>query len=82
MFRRNIDKSKVEVGVGRKHFFAHTFEKSYITIWSCMKLEDVFKVLPMLIPDMFMDQFVLIWGCEQCLKTSDQIFLGLGPIII
>ncbi len=56
-----------------KHFFAHTFEKFYITIWSCMKLEYVLEVLPMLIPHMIVDQFVFIWGCEQCSKTSGQI---------
>ncbi len=53
VFRKNIDKSKVEVGV--KHFLAHAFEKFYIAIWSCMKLEDVFEVFPMLILDMFVD---------------------------
>ncbi len=55
MFRKNVDKSKVEVRVGVKHFLAHAFEKFYIAIWSCMKLEDVFEVFPMLILDMFMD---------------------------
>jgi hypothetical protein len=49
MFVRNIDKSKVKVRVGIKHFLSHALENFYITIWSCMKLEDVLEVLPMLI---------------------------------
>jgi hypothetical protein len=55
VFRRNIDKSKVKVKARMKHFLTHAFEKFYIAIWSCMKLEDVLKVLPMLIPNTFMD---------------------------
>jgi hypothetical protein len=34
-----------------------------------MLLEDVMKVLPLLVPQAFVDQFFLIWGCEQCIKT-------------
>jgi len=64
VFGRNIDKSKVKVRAKMKHFFACTFEKFYITIWSRMKLEDVLEVFPMLILNMFMDQFVFIWKCE------------------
>jgi hypothetical protein len=55
VFRRNIDKSKVKVRTGEKHFLVNTFENFYITIWSCMKLEDVLEVLPMLISDSFLD---------------------------
>jgi hypothetical protein len=76
MFKKHIDKNKVEVKIGVKKFLAHAFQKDYITIWSCMKLEDVLKVLLMLIVDMFVDQFVFIWGHEQCLKISGQISLG------
>jgi hypothetical protein len=57
-------------------FFNHAFEKFYIAIWSCMKLEDVLEVLPMLISNMFVDYFVFIWGHEQCSKTFGQISLG------
>jgi hypothetical protein len=60
VFGRNIDKNKVKVKVKVKHFFAHAFEKNYITIWFCMKLEVVLKVLPMLIIDTFMDQSVYL----------------------
>jgi hypothetical protein len=55
MFGRNIDKNKVEVRTRVKHFLAHAFEKFYIIIWYCIKLEDVLKVLPMLISDTLMD---------------------------
>jgi hypothetical protein len=54
-------------------FFAKAFEVSCITIWSYMKLEDVQQVLPMLMPENFMNKFVFIWGCEQCSKTTHQI---------
>ncbi len=50
-----------------------SFEKFYIAIWSCTKLEDVLKVLPMLMHENFMDWLVFIWGCEQCSKTIGQI---------
>jgi hypothetical protein len=59
-----------------KIFFVKEFEKIYITIWSCMKRQDVLEVLPMLMPKKFMDQFVFIWGCEQCSKMVSQISLG------
>jgi hypothetical protein len=64
MFGRNIDKSKVKVRGRVKHFLAHTFEKFYIAIWSCMKLEDVLEVFSMLILNTFMDQFVIFWRRE------------------
>jgi hypothetical protein len=47
VFGRNINKSKVEVRTGIKHFLSNVFLKFYIVIWSWMKLEDVLKVLPM-----------------------------------
>jgi hypothetical protein len=49
---------------------------TYIIIlefWSHMKLEDELEVLPMLILEIFLDQFVFIWGCEQCSNTSSEI---------
>ncbi len=74
VFKINIHKSKVEVRARMKHFLLHAFKKFYIAIWSCMKLEDVLKVLPMLILDTFMDYSIFIWGCKQCSKTSGQFF--------
>jgi hypothetical protein len=72
MFGKNIDKSKVEVRDGIEHFFSNVFNKFYIAIWSCMKLEDVLEAFPMLMLKKFVE-FVFIWGHEQCLKTSCQI---------
>jgi hypothetical protein len=71
-----IDKAKVEIRVKMEDFLLKAFEIFYITIWSCMKLEDVMEVLPMLMPKNFMDRFVFIWGREQCSKTVGQISLG------
>ncbi len=66
----------MEIRVGVEDFLVKAFEKVYITIWSCMKLEDVLKVFPMLMLKKFVDQFVFIWGWEQCSKTIGQISLG------
>jgi hypothetical protein len=55
VFGRNIDKSKVKVRVGVKHFLVHALENFYIAILFSMKLEDVLEALPMLIEDTFMD---------------------------
>jgi hypothetical protein len=38
-----------------------------------MKLEDVLKVLRMLMPKNFMDEFIFIWGREQCSKMIGEI---------
>jgi hypothetical protein len=38
-----------------------------------MKFEDVLEVLPMLMLESFLDQFVFIWGREQCYKTFGEI---------
>jgi hypothetical protein len=38
-----------------------------------MKLENVLEVLPLFMPKSFLDQFVFIWGCEQCSKTFGEI---------
>jgi hypothetical protein len=75
MFGRNVDKAKVEVKVGVEDFLTKAFEKYCIVIWSCMKLEDVVKVLPMLMLENFMDRFVFLRGCEQCSKMAGQISL-------
>jgi hypothetical protein len=80
MFGRNVDKAKVEVRYGVEDFLVKTFENFYIAIWSCVKLEDVLEVLPMLMPENFMDWFVFIWGREQCSKMA--IKFHQGPIII
>ncbi len=65
----------MEVKVGVENFLNKAFQKFHITIWSCMKLEDVLEVLPMLVPESFLDQFIFIWGREQCSKMSGEISL-------
>ncbi len=50
MFGINIDSMKVEVRARVEHFLSMAFENFYIRIWSCMKLEDVLKALPMVMP--------------------------------
>ncbi len=55
-----------------EHFFSQAFKYFYIIIWSCMKLEDVLEVLPMLILETFLERFVFIRGHKQCSKRFGQ----------
>jgi hypothetical protein len=55
MFGRNVDKAKMEVRAKVWDSLVKAFEKFYVTIWSCMKLEDVLEVLPMHMLENFMD---------------------------
>jgi hypothetical protein len=64
VFGRNVDKAKMEVRARVEDFLVKSFEKFYVTICSCMKLEDVLEVLPMFMPKNFVDWFVFIWGRE------------------
>ncbi len=64
----------MELKVGVEHFLFTTFNYFYIGIWSCMKLKDVVEVLPMLVPEFFLDWFLFIWGHEQCSKTFSEKF--------
>ncbi len=73
MFGRNVNKAKVEIRAKMEDFLAKAFEKFYVAIWSCMKLEDVLEVFQMFMPNFFVDWFVFIWGHEQCFKTVNQI---------
>jgi hypothetical protein len=34
-----------------------------------MLLKDVLEILPLLMPKTFVDQFVFVWGHEQCIAT-------------
>jgi hypothetical protein len=61
VFGKIVDKTKVEIKVGVENFLNKAF---HIAIWSCMKLEDVLEVLPMLMLESFLNWFVFIWGCE------------------
>jgi hypothetical protein len=38
-----------------------------------MLLEDVFQILPLLMPKTFVDQFVFVWGHEQCTTIRNQL---------
>jgi len=49
----------------------------YIVIWLCMLLEDVFEILPLLMPKILIDQFVFAWGHEQCITTMGQLTLSI-----
>ncbi len=64
VFGRNVDKAKMEVKARVEDFLVKAFEQIYITIWSCMKLEDVLEVLLVTMLKNFMDQFIFNWGCE------------------
>jgi len=66
----------MELGIKVEHFFSKVFNYFYIVIWSCMKLEDVLEVLPMLIPQNFLEWFVFILGHKQCSKTFVEISSG------
>jgi hypothetical protein len=46
------------------------FEHFYIFIWSYMLLEDVLEILPLLMPKILINQFVFVWGHEQCTSTT------------
>jgi hypothetical protein len=63
---KSVNKTKVGVKAKMENLLSKAFQKFHITIWSYMKLEDVLEVLPMLMLESFLDQFVFIWGCEQC----------------
>jgi hypothetical protein len=73
MIGKNVDKTKVEIKVAMENFLNEAFQKFHIAIWSCMRLEDILKVLPMLMPESLLNWFVFIWGCEQCFKTFGEI---------
>jgi len=60
VFGRNVDKAKMEVKARVEDFLVKAFEKFYVTICSCMKLEDVLEVLPMFMLENFVDWFVFI----------------------
>jgi hypothetical protein len=69
----NIDNTKVAARVGVQHFLTHAFKKCYIGIWFCTLIEDVLEVLTLLLLQDFIDQFVFIWGHEQCSMKSCQL---------
>ncbi len=38
-----------------------------------MLLEDVLQILPLLMPKTLVDQFVFVWGHEQCIIITNQL---------
>jgi hypothetical protein len=38
-----------------------------------MLLKDVFEILLLLMPKTFIDQFVFVWGHEECTTTTGQL---------
>jgi hypothetical protein len=75
IFGKNVKKTKVEIRARVKILLSKAFQKFHIIIRFCMKLEDVLEVLPMLMPKSFLDQFIFIWGHEQCSKMFGEISL-------
>jgi hypothetical protein len=69
----NININNLKMKVKMQHFLFGTFKKNYIMIWSCMLLENVMEVLHLLMPKKFVDQFLFIFGHEQCTGTSGQL---------
>lgn len=66
VFGTNINGSNVEVKVEMEHFIPMTFNYFYMGNGFCMKLEDVLEVFRVLMLENFLNQFIFIWGCEQC----------------
>ncbi len=70
---KNLNVSKLEIHASVQDFLFRAFEHFYIVIWSCMLLKDVLEILPLLMPKTLVDQFVFVWGCEQCIVTMGQL---------
>jgi len=51
-----------------QNFLSWTFKNIYISIWSCMLLEDVMQVLPLLMPPIFVDQFFSFGDMNNALR--------------
>jgi len=41
-----------------------------------MLLQDVMWIFPLLVPQTFVNQFLFIWGLDQCTKTLGQLIAG------
>jgi hypothetical protein len=61
---KKLNVSKLEICVGVHGFLSQAFLHFYIAICSCMLLEDVLEILPLLMPKTFINQFVFVWGHE------------------
>ncbi len=78
MWREYIDNNKLETKVGVQHFLAQAFKRFYIVVWPYMLIEDVMEIFILLLLQDFIDQFVFIWGREQCSMTLSQFTLLLS----
>jgi len=77
---RNVDKTKMEVIAGVENFLTKAFQKFHIIIWSCMKLEDLLKILLMIMPENFLDLFVSFGDVNTAPKRL--VKFHWSPIII
>jgi hypothetical protein len=50
----------LEIHARVQDFLAQAFEHFYIAIWLCMLLENVFEILPLLMPKTLINQFVFV----------------------
>jgi hypothetical protein len=73
VFGNNVENMKMEVRVEVENFLSKATQKFHIIIWFYMKFEDLLEVLPLFMPESFLDRFVFIWGHEQCSKMSNEI---------
>jgi hypothetical protein len=48
--KKNLNVSKSQIHGGIQDFLSRTFEHFYIAIWSCMLLENVLEILPLVMP--------------------------------
>jgi hypothetical protein len=73
VIRNNIDINKVKAKARVQHFYFKYSKKVILQFGLYMLLKDVMQVFLLLIPQIFIDQFVFIWGCEQCARTFGQL---------
>jgi len=61
---KNLYISMLEIHVGIYDFLSQAFEHFDIVIWLCMLLKNVLVILLLLMPKIFINQFVFVEGCE------------------
>jgi hypothetical protein len=70
----------MEVIARVENFLTKAFQKFHIIIWSCMKLEDLLKILLMIMPENFLDLFVSFGDVNTAPKRL--VKFHWSPIII
>ncbi len=58
--KKNLNVFRLEIRVKVEDFLTQAFEHFHIVIWLCMLLENVFQILPLLMPKTLIDQFVFV----------------------